>query len=109
MKIINTKKWTIPAGETVRKLRFNNNLQGDTVTSEVYVQIPSGVVLTAKGYVDTKSDAIAMKLLNIGKYASVQAAEEAGIYMLMSGSLEEAELSFNNSGAETEVVVKELY
>ena len=109
MKIINTKKWTIPAGEAVIKLRFNNNLQGDTVTSEVYVQIPSGVTLTAKGYVDTKSDAIAMKLLNIGKYASVQAAEEAGIYMLMSGSLEEAELSFNNSGAETEVVVKELY
>ena len=109
MKIINTQKWTIPAGETVIKLRFNNNLQGDTVTSEVYVQIPSGVVLTAKGYVDNESDVIVMKLLNIGKYASVQAAEEAGIYMLMAGSLEEAELSFNNSGAETEVVVKELY
>ena len=109
MKIINTQKWTIPAGETVIKLRFNNNLQGDTVTSEVYVQIPSGVVLTAKGYVDNESDVIVMKLLNIGKYASVQEASEAGIYMLMAGSLEEAELSFNNSGAETEVVVKELY
>lgn len=109
MKIINTQKWTLPAGETVKKLRFNHNLPGDTVTSEVYVQIPTGVVLTAKGYVDGESDAIAMKLLNIGKFTSVQATSEAGIYMLMAGSLEEAELSFNNSGAETEVVVKELY
>lgn len=111
MKIIRVKTTNISDGDSaVIPFRFNNNLDGDVVTSELYVQVPANVSVSATGKVDSHCADVTLKFMNVGTYETTSTVSAAGIYLLMAGGLQECKLSASNTGnAVASVVTKEVF
>ena len=108
MKIIKVREFNIEA-DADEVLEFNGNKQGDTVTSEVYVQTADDISFSATGYVKDGEEGVSMKLLNVGTFETVDAPTEAGLYLVMAGALQSLKLSFTAGENAVKVIVKEVF
>lgn len=104
MRIKKIHNWAVNSDTKVFK--FNNSQAGDTVISEVYIQLPSGVSCSATGYTKEGADEVSLTLLNVGTFATTQSGAGQGIFLIMAGSLEALKLTFTGSG---DVIVKEVF
>ena len=105
MKLINVTKKSVSNGDDIL-LNFHKNEAGDTVTSEVYLQLDSDVAVTATGKVDNSEDSVSLTAVNMGTLEPVSSISSAGIYLFMTGALQSLNLHF---GGSADVVVKEIF
>lgn len=105
MKIVDYRELGV-SGTTDYTINFNKNEIGNTVTSEVYVQLLSDCEMTATGYVSSKKNGVSLKMINLGDFSTAETATEAGLYLILAGSLESLKLDFDGT---SQVIIKTIF
>lgn len=105
MKIISTEKFTVNSGDE-KEIRFNGGQPGDTSVAETYIQTLDDIPFTVTGIVKENEDGVAMKVVDIANFEKLDSVTTAGLYMILSGSLQSANISFSGSG---NVIVKKIF
>lgn len=93
MKISRFEEFEV-SGTYKRVVTFNDNDEGDTVTSEIYIEVEDPIVCEAVGFVSLDSPGVPMSMVRMDTFSTVSKIEDSGIYMVLVGSLARLELNF---------------
>lgn len=105
MRIIKTERFNV-TDSAEKEYQFNNNLTGDTVASEMYINLDADATVVATGYVDEEDAGTTLAAINMRTFDIVSTIVEKGNYLIMTGSLEKIKLDIAGT---SNVTTKILY
>lgn len=104
MRIINVFKKHVEANEEL-VLSLSDNCPGDTVVSEVYVELTENNNVLITGCV-AGDDWHIVRAVDMGEYKPVSAITKSGYYLIPAAALAQLKLVFSDAG---DVVIKETF
>ena len=105
MRIIKTERFNVTDSAT-KEYQFNNNLTGDTVASEMYINLDADATVAVTGYVDEADAGTGLAAINMCTFEIVTTIAEKGNYLVMTGSLQKVKMDITGT---TNVTTKILY
>lgn len=94
MRVGQLKKLSL-TGPHTETVIFNNNESGDVVTDELYLELQDDCNVTAVGYALKGSNGVPIKFVDMANLNVPDEVSSAGIYLLMTSSLEKVEITFD--------------
>lgn len=82
-------------GYHTERIVFNSNQPGDSITDELYLELQDDCNVTAVGYALKSSVGIPLKFVDMANLTVPDGVTTAGIYLLMTSSLEKVEITFD--------------